>query len=181
MAPIEFPIKTRRLVLRPCVMEDLEFLVDLHGRADVVRYLLFDVRDRDEVAEALRLRLGHTTFEGGKVTLAITVDGTVVGDVVLVHASVENRTAELGWVLHPDHRGHGYATEAAAALVDLAFEDLGMHRVIARLDAENSASVAVCERLGLRREAHFRQNEFVKGRWADELVYAVLANEWVTR
>ncbi|WP_156754074.1 GNAT family N-acetyltransferase [Actinokineospora pegani] len=181
MAPIEFPIKTRRLVLRPYAPGDLDFLVDLHGRADVVEYLLFDVRDRDEVAEALRQRLGQTSIEGGKVTLAITVDGTVVGDVVLMHASVEHRTAEVGWVLHPDHHGHGYATEAATALVDLAFEDLGMHRVIARLDAENTASVAVCERLGLRREAHFRQSEFIKGRWADEVVYAVLADEWVTR
>jgi len=80
--------------------------------------------------------------------------------------------------MHPDHRGHGYATEAAAAMLGLGFEGLGLHRIVGRLDARNDASARVLERLGMRREAHFVENEFVKGEWCDELVYAMLASEW---
>jgi RimJ/RimL family protein N-acetyltransferase len=80
--------------------------------------------------------------------------------------------------VHPDHQGRGYATEAAAALLELAFDGFGMHRVIGRLEARNTPSARVLEKLGMRREAHFVENELVKGEWQSELVYAVLAAEW---
>ena len=55
---------------------------------------------------------------------------------------------------------------------------LGAHRVVARLDARNDASRHLLERLGMRQEAHLVKNEFVKGEWTDELVFAVLDDEW---
>ena len=64
------------------------------------------------------------------------------------------------------------------AMLGLAFDGLGLHRVVARCDGRNTASVAVMERLGMRKEAHFVENEFVKGEWADEIVHAMLAEEW---
>jgi RimJ/RimL family protein N-acetyltransferase len=81
-------------------------------------------------------------------------------------------------VLHPDHHGQGYGREAAVEVLRLGFEGLGLHRIIGRCDAHNHASARLLERLGMRREAHFRENEFFKGEWADEYVYALLANEW---
>jgi RimJ/RimL family protein N-acetyltransferase len=81
-------------------------------------------------------------------------------------------------VFDPEMGGQGYATEAAAAMVDLAFNGLGAHRVYARIDARNLASVRLAKRLGLRREAHLRENEWFKGEWTDELIYAVLDREW---
>jgi RimJ/RimL family protein N-acetyltransferase len=83
--------------------------------------------------------------------------------------------------VHPDHQGHGYATEATGLVLRLGFEELGLHRIVGRLDARNVASAGVLERLGMRREAHLRENEFVKGEWVDELVYAMLASEWRER
>jgi RimJ/RimL family protein N-acetyltransferase len=104
--------------------------------------------------------------------------GRVIGDVVLLRVSREHRTGEVGYIFHPDHAGHGYATEAARAMLGLGFEGFGMHRIIGRLDARNAASARVLERLGMRREAHFVRNEFIKGEWTDELVYALLETEW---
>jgi RimJ/RimL family protein N-acetyltransferase len=66
----------------------------------------------------------------------------------------------------------------AAEMLRVGFDELGLHRVIGRLDARNAGSAAVLERLGMRREALLVDNEWVKGEWTSELVYALLAAEW---
>jgi RimJ/RimL family protein N-acetyltransferase len=101
-----------------------------------------------------------------------------VGDVVLELVSEEHRTGEIGYIVHPDHHGHGYATEAGRAVLRVAFEDLRLHRVTGRLDARNVASARVLEKLGMRREALLVENELVKGEWQSELVYAILDRQW---
>jgi len=88
---------------------------------------------------------------------------------------------ELGWVVHPNHASRGYATEAALAMLRLGFDHYGLHRISARLDARNAASARVCEKLGMRREALLRENEWIKGEWTDEAVYALLRSEWDAR
>ena len=97
---------------------------------------------------------------------------------ILFYRSREHRGGEIGYVFNPDHQGHGYATEAARALLDLAFDGLGLHRVVARIDARNDASAAVLRRLGLRQEAYLRENEWFKGEWTDEIDFAILESEW---
>jgi RimJ/RimL family protein N-acetyltransferase len=99
---------------------------------------------------------------------------------LFVH-SADHRTGEIGFVFHPDFHGQGYAAEASVELLRLGFEELGMHRIIGRLDHRNTGSAKLLERLGLRLEAHFVRNEFLKGEWTDELVYALLADEWEQR
>ncbi|WP_018682690.1 GNAT family N-acetyltransferase [Actinokineospora enzanensis] len=177
-----FPITTRRLILRPLDLADAEAIHAYQSREDVTTYLYWGPRTRAETEEALRRRVGPVVFEndGDVIGLAVTSrdSGALIGDVILAYNSVQHRTAEIGYVISPDHHGHGYAHEAATELLRLAFEHYGMHRVIGRLDAANHASARVLEKLGLRREAHFVQNEFVRGRWADEAVYAMLAHEW---
>jgi RimJ/RimL family protein N-acetyltransferase len=104
--------------------------------------------------------------------------GRLVGDVVLFFRSRADRGGEIGYVFHPDAGGRGYATEACSAVLGLAFDGLGLHRVVARLDARNEASARLAARLGMRQEAHFLRNELFKGEWTDELVFALLAEEW---
>jgi RimJ/RimL family protein N-acetyltransferase len=104
--------------------------------------------------------------------------GELIGDVVLMWHSAEHRSGEIGYIFSPAHAGHGYATEATRVLLRLGFEDLHLHRIVARLDARNDASAAVARRLGMRLEAHLVQNEWFKGEWTDELDFAILAAEW---
>lgn len=80
--------------------------------------------------------------------------------------------------MNPDYSGHGYATEAAQAMLALGFTELGLHRIYGRCDARNDASSKLMVRLDMRREAHFRHNEIFKGEWGDEFVYAMLQSEW---
>lgn len=178
----EFPIRTERLLLRPYRREDLDYLADVASRPEVVRYLYEEVRDRPEVSAELELRsrLRSIDKEGDRMLLVVerAEDGTVVGDVNLHYQSARHRQGEVGWVFHPEYQGQGYATEAASEMLRLGFEELGLHRIAARCDARNTASVGVMERLGMRREAHLVEKEYFKGEWASELVYAMLASEW---
>jgi RimJ/RimL family protein N-acetyltransferase len=180
MGRSHFPLTTSRLSLRPYVFDDLDALYDIQSRPEVTRYLLYDVRNRDQVRGILEQRIQADGPERDAVDLAVVLPdtGALIGDVVLFLRSREHRQGEIGYLFHPDYGGRGYATEAARMLLRLGFEDYGLHRIIGRIDARNTASARVLERLGMRREAHFVQNEIVKGEWSDEVVYAMLEDEW---
>jgi RimJ/RimL family protein N-acetyltransferase len=187
MTPPDYPLTTARLILRPYRADDLGAVYDIQSRPEVTRYLLFDVRTLDQVRVALEERIlaGRPSHEGERLILALAVvlpeTEAVIGDVALFRVSREHRAGELGYMFHPDYGGNGYATEAARMMLRLGFENYGLHRVIGRIDARNTPSARVLERLGMRREAHFVQNEYIKGEWADEVVYAMLEDEWRSR
>lgn len=185
MCPVltsELPIRTERLLLRLYTEDDLDDVYAMQARPDVARYLYWGPRTRDEARESLGKKIASNRLraEGDDLTLAVVLPdtGTVIGDVLLVWVSGEHRQGEIGYIFHPDHGGHGYATEAARVMLRLGFEGLGLHRISGRLDARNTASAGVLERLGMRREAHLVQNELVKGEWTDEMIYAILEDEW---
>lgn len=116
--------------------------------------------------------------EGLILGVEIATGGELAGDVNLYWESAEHRSGEIGYVFDPRQAGRGYATEAAHAMLHLAFDALGLHRVVARVDAENQASARVARRLGMRQEAHLVENEWFKGHWSDELQFALLDREW---
>jgi len=178
----DYPIRTERLLLRPFEPGDLDAMAVIHGDPAVVRFLYLGVRDRDALRPVLEEKGQRTVLakEGDSLNLAavLAATGELVGDVVLFWRSEEHRMGEVGYIFDPAHAGRGYATEAARALLRLGFEELGLHRIVGRLDARNTASARVLERLGMRREGHFVENELVKGEWTDELVYAMLEREW---
>jgi RimJ/RimL family protein N-acetyltransferase len=179
-ATLTLPLRTSRLVLREIVEADLELHADLFSQPGVVRYLY----DAQMTMEELRAHFARRLWrglpnEGAWCNLAVEHEGVFIGEVGLGVVSAQHRCWEVGYVFSPHFRGLGFATEATAAMIDVAFGELHAHRVIAQLDARNDASRHVLERLGLRREAHLVRNEFVKGEWCDEFVYAVLEDEWV--
>jgi RimJ/RimL family protein N-acetyltransferase len=178
----DYPIATQRLILRPWTEADLDDLYAFQSLPEVARYLYWEARDREQVRQALlsMIRGWALTAEGDVLALAVVLPptGTVIGDVILRWSSVQHRQGEIGYVFHPRYGGRGFATEAAAAVLGLGFDGLHLHRIFGRIDGRNTASARVLERLGMRREAHFIQNEIVKGEWTDEVVYAVTENEW---
>lgn len=173
------PITTDRLVLRLFTPDDLDDMYAYHGRPVVARWLYRPPRSREKCAEVISQVAEGTDWDkdGDWLNLAVVRRDRpgVIGDLSLRLASAHAAQAEIGWILHPDHQGHGYATEAAAAVAALAFDRLGVHRVYARLDVENTGSARICERLGMRREAHLIENDRDADRWGSEYVYAALA------
>ena len=176
----DWPIDTERLVLRPFAEDDFGFLDELYGDEKVAQWLYQGPETPAEVRVRLERNLPRTelTEESGLGAVVTLRDRTCVGTLNLWYTSFEHRCAELGYSFLPRHQGHGYAAEASRALLDWAFTAAGVHRVEARLEPRNVASARVAEKLGMRHEGLFVENEWVKGEWSSEAVYAILEREW---
>jgi RimJ/RimL family protein N-acetyltransferase len=185
----EQPLVTPRLLLRTMTSADVDEVHAYQSREDVCRYLLFEPRSREQVAEKVdqHARAVRLAADGDYLQLALELrdnqeaPGRLIGDSYFTIASTEHSRGEIGWTMHPEFTGRGYASEAARAVLGLAFDTLGLHRVFAELDPRNDASIALCRRLGMREEAYFVQDMMFKGDWADTGLYAILDEEWQRR
>ena len=178
----DWPLETERLVLRPFEDGDLNALYRMQSDAEVARWLYNDPRTLEETRAQLSRKIAGAQLTAEDDWLSAVVvereTGDVVGDMALHWVSEQHKTGEIGFILDPAYQGRGYATEAARAFLTFGFESMGFHRVIGRTEARNTASARVLEKLGMRLEAHLVENEWVKGEWQSELVYAMLEREW---
>lgn len=178
----DYPLRTERLTLRPFMRGDVDAVYAYRRRDDVARFLFDTALSRDECALVVQQRIGQTALEaeGDKIILGVELNdnAALIGEVSLIWRSVEARQGEVGWIFDPAYQGLGYATEASNAILDLAFGPGNIHRVAARCDVRNEASWRLMERLGMRREAHFREHAIFKSRWDEEFIYAILWQEW---
>ncbi len=172
-------METERLVLRVFESADLAAMHDMRSREDVVRWLYEDPSTIEDDRARLARRIGRIRFAltDDALGFAVDLDGTLVGDVSLHLRSAEHHQGEIGFVVHPDHWGRGYATEAATALLDLGFETFGLHRIAGRTEARNTGSALVLERIGMQQEGHLVENELVKGEWQSEVLCAIRYNQ----
>lgn len=183
---VAWPRHTERLTLRRVVASDFDATWRYRRLASVSRWMSSASTD----PEAYR-----ATFvdpERSAKTLVIELGGLVVGDLMLAIGDAWAQTevadqahgvqAELGWCLDPDYAGHGYASEAVLALIELCFETLGIRRITASCFADNEPSWRLMERVGMRREARTVQDSLHRtDGWIDGLDYALLATEWRAR
>jgi RimJ/RimL family protein N-acetyltransferase len=178
----EYPLATERLLLRPFAASDFDAVLATRSDPAVVRWLYDEPAYGEDVRKLLERRSAMLAIaregDGLGLVLEHRTTGEYVGDCNLQLVSERHSLAELGFIVAPPHQGQGYATEAARELLRIAFAELRVHRVIGRCEARNAASAAVLERLGMRREAHLVENEWVKEEWQSELVYALLEHEW---
>jgi len=177
-------LTTPRLVLRDMREEDWRALRAVDGDAEVVRYQSNDVLDE----AGTRAYVARTMASAREVPrrtydLAITrpPDDLALGRVGLRVVRPEHREAELWFTLRRDAWGQGLASETAAAMVAFAFTQLGLHRVYGDCDPRNERSAKLMEKLGMIREAHLRENWWLKGEWCGSYIYAVLEDEWRAR
>lgn len=178
------PVRSERLILDRLGPDDLAALHRLQSDPEVCRYLTYEPRTREQVERILAEDPAHSVLDadGDDVQPAIrSTEGDLMGTLYLKLVSAADGHVEIGWLLDPRVRGRGYATEAAAALLDLLFDEAGAHRVSAQLDPRNHASAALCRRLGMREEARFVEDLWFKGAWADTSLFAILAREWRAR
>ena len=180
----ELPIRTARLLLRALVPTDVDALRSYHGIPAVHRYLPSPSMTEAEVSAKLANggRWSRTILEreGDALFLGIQRQNEpeLLGDVMLHWRSEQHQTAEIGFVLHPDHTGNGYATEASRAALTLAFRGLNPHRVVAYIDPRNASSIRVAMRCGLRQDGLMRENKLIDGERRSEFVFAILRHEW---
>jgi RimJ/RimL family protein N-acetyltransferase len=178
------PIETEQLTIRALRPDDGADIHAIYADPEVSRYLYTEPMDaeagRRYAAERCDPVIGT---DGDGVNLAAELRGTgqVVATFYISLVSTTHAQGEIGYVVSPEYAGRGLATQGALAVLSIGFERWDLHRMIGRCDARNLASAAVLRRVGMRQEALFRENEWVKGEWTDELVFAILAEDWRDR
>jgi [ribosomal protein S5]-alanine N-acetyltransferase len=177
--------ETERLLLRDAELGDAEWVDRYASDPEVVRYMIWGPNSLERTREVLQIRVNEQQQDLARRIFELMIveksSGEVVGGAGLRVADNLALDADLGYVLARAKWGQGIVPEACAKLLEVAFGWLGLHRVWASTDAENYASQRVLEKLGLRREAHFVQNELVKGRYRDTLIYAITEAEYWAR
>ena len=158
------PIETRRLLLRPFRMDDLQDVLEYRSRPDVVRFLPWPVRDASMVEEALSKAIGQTTLNQRDDDLSLAVtdrdQGQLVGQVNAMYLSEKNQCGEIGYVVNPRFCGRGLGVEASRALVS-AMIDTGQFRRVGDIETYLST-----------------EDDFFKGEWISTLIFATLRDEW---
>lgn len=177
------PIQSERLIIRRFTLTDIDDIIEFTAHPSVAQETTNIPReDRAKMTEYIKTQAGYGLFEAKKcVDLAVETKetGKVIGLLSLV--SNGEHQGEIGWGFSIDHRGRGFATEAARRLITYAFEDCGYHRIFSGTIFTNTRSWTLMERLGLRKEAHFVKAHVPAepgGEWIDTVRYAILAEEW---
>src|SRR5258707_10790305 len=174
-------LETPRLRLRHFRDADLALFMAYRNDPEVARYQgwegISEPEARAFIQEQKEVQPG-VPGQWFQIAVELKETGTLVGDCALKIEEHDERQAEIGYTLSRAYQGRGIASEAVSCVLEYAFVTLRLHRVIAITACENAASVALLDRLGLRREGHFRQNVWLKGKWSDEFLYAMLREEW---
>lgn len=179
-----FPIETDRMILRRFAESDLSVIFTYRNDLEVAKYQNWTATGENELRAFIRdLKTARPGTPGEWFQVAVELKSTkeLIGDCALKINKEDARQGEIGFTLALKHQGKGFATEAVSGLLDYAFTKLELHRIIAITDCENTASVHLLERLGMRREGHFLQNIRNKGEWRDEYLYAILRDEWLQK
>ena len=174
-------LETERLILRDFVHEDWEWVLEYQSDPLYLRYYDWAERTPETVQEFIGWFLAHQQQDPRiKYQLAVVLksNNQLIGNCGIRMDKANAVEADIGYELNPKHWNHGYATEAAHAMVDFGFSKFGLHRVWSWCVADNLGSAHVLEKLGMKLEGRLREKEFYKGRWWDTLMYAILADEW---
>ncbi len=173
-------IPTERLIIRRLRDDDLDALVAYRNLPEVAWMQMWDSYDHDKgrtMIEECKTLEPFTPNNYFQFAVEHKATGALIGDLYF-KMDEAGKQAEIGYTFDPKFQGQGLATEAARGLLDHAFRVVGLHRVYAVTDPRHDRSIALMQRLGMRQEAHFRKNLWFKGEWADDVVFAVLEEEW---
>jgi RimJ/RimL family protein N-acetyltransferase len=181
---VAWPVRTERLLLRRMTTADAPAMWAYRRLDEVTRWVT------SRPVDAAAWIAGSAALLRDQLVLEL--DGRVVGDLMVrvedawaqreVAHLAAGTQAELGWTLDPAVGGRGLATEAVRAALRIAFEGLGVRRVVASAFADNGPSLRLAERVGMRRESYAVADSLHRDLgWIDGVGYALLAEEWAAR
>lgn len=169
--------KTERLTIRPFKSNDLHDVFQIYHNDDTCRYLLHDKWTAEDMHERFNKKLANNKLsKETSLSLAVADNNKVIGDLSVWYTDMKE-TVEIGYSFSQESSGKGYGAEAVSRLVQELFDVYKVHRIQANLDARNTASQKLCERIGMRKEAHFIQDFWNKDEWTDSMVYGMLRSD----
>jgi len=172
-------LETERLILREYTQGDMN---DVHIYASdpaVAKHMIWGPNTPEETAGfidmvlGMRLQVPRRNFE---LALVLKENNQMIGGAGLQIS--EPKQGEVGYCLSKHYWKQGYASEAAAALLEFGFEELGLHRIYATCRPGNIGSARVMQKIGMAYEGHLREHMWHKGRWNDSYLYAILEQEY---
>ncbi|MBU9675034.1 GNAT family N-acetyltransferase [Planococcus sp. CP5-4] len=170
-------VNTERLVIRPFQAEDIQDVFAIYSDKEVCQYLLHEEWHVGNMEGKFNKKLVNRSLTPNTmISLAVVLDEQVIGDLSAWYTDMKD-TVEIGYSFSSASGGKGYATEAVESLMAHLFNDYHVHRIQATLDARNTASQKLCERIGMRKEAYFIQDYWNKNEWTDSVVYGMLDHE----
>lgn len=174
----QFRIDRDEITLRMMTVDDAEQVFACRTHPDVAELQGWFPENEDEVRQLAEDQANKTPGEPGIVQLVIEWRNDFVGDIGVL-GSADGKQVEFGISVLPEFHGHGFATIACRMLMGELFRT-GTHRVVARIDAHNAASKRLLEKLKFRQEGHEKKSwwDSRKQEWTDELVFALLEEEW---
>ncbi|MGW0734457.1 GNAT family N-acetyltransferase [Streptomyces sp. NPDC002851] len=179
MYPVEHT--SPRLLLREITIDDVDAVHAIYGDAEATEHLSFEPRTRDQVGRTIAHSITTATAQPRDEYCLAVVErdtGHLIGYVRLAHDPHQPKGATMGFALHPNAWGVGYGTETVRAVLALAFDTLGLHRVWAARAPLNTASHKTLVRAGMTEEGRLRQHVHVRGAWRDSITYSILDEEW---
>ncbi len=176
-------LSTRRLLLRPLRVADAPFVLALFTDAGFMKFGTTAPFASNDEADALVARDIKAMAAGERIRLGIerVADGSLIGICTLFDLDAQSRKAEIGYGLLTQAWGQGYMHEALRALLEYGFSELGLNRVEAEIDPDNSGSARSLQRLGFVREGQLRESCIVNGVVSDSALYGLLRREWTAR
>ena len=171
-------IPTERLILRDPVLDDWAAIHEYSSDPVVVRHSMWgpntEEETREYVAQMIEMRQEQPRMSY-ELVVTLKDSGELIGGCGIHKAGFN---AEIGYTFNPRFWGHGYASEAAFALLRMGFEELGVHRIYATCRPANEASANVMKRIGMQREGRMREHLFFKGAFHDSELYSILRQEF---
>jgi RimJ/RimL family protein N-acetyltransferase len=175
-------LTTKRLFLRPVCLDDKDTLFKYRSDPETFKYLSFIPNEVNDVEKFIKKSAKNINVPGTWFQFVILLKDSkiLIGDIGVhfLDADPQSEQVEIGYTLNPMFRNNGYAIEALSEIIDYLFRSLNKHRITASIDPTNEASIKLIEKLGFRKEAHFKKSLFFHGKWVDDLVYAILSEEW---
>jgi RimJ/RimL family protein N-acetyltransferase len=177
-------VTTPRLIVRRFAVTDLADFLAYHTHPEVAAVLPGEPKNEERAAQYLaRQAVAQDNEKEFWHAFAVyhREDAKVIGEVGIYLGGPPENKGEIGFALHPDYHGCGYAMEAAQPLLQYAFVTCDLRRITAMCDTDNTSSYRLMERLRMTREGHFRQTHWTRGAWRDEYLYALLRDEWLVQ
>ncbi len=177
---IHILIETKRTILRPIEAGDNKMVFTYRSDSETNKYQGWIPKNLSDVDEFIfknpkEFNKPETWFQ---LVIIEKETDEIIGDIGIHFIDCNNYQCEIGCTLMKNVHGKGFALETLKAVIGYLFGTLNKHRIVTSIDPSNISSIKLVERLGFRKEAHFKKSLLINGKLVDDIVYAILKSDW---
>jgi len=174
-------IETTRTLLRPIAPEDAELVFSYRSDSEANKYQSWIPNSLDQVIKFIsknpdKINQPESWFQ---LVIIEKITAKIIGDIGIHFIGHDNFQSEIGITLSKKSQNKGFAIETMTAIIDYLFNELKKHRIVTSIDPKNINSIKLVERLGFRKEGHFKESLMIDGQWVDDIIYAMLRRDWI--